>query len=36
MRQREDQELARILDERAEDDRALLEEFAGTISDGGL
>ena len=34
LRQREDAEIARILDESADEDRALLEEFSGTLADG--
>ena len=34
LRQREDEEIARILDESADEDRALLEEFSGTLADG--
>ncbi|MBV8644429.1 MAG: hypothetical protein JO225_10990 [Candidatus Eremiobacteraeota bacterium] len=33
-RQREDAEIARLLDEGADEDRALLDEFAGTLADG--
>jgi tRNA (guanine37-N1)-methyltransferase len=33
-RLREDRELERILEESADDDRALLQEFAGTVADG--
>jgi len=33
-RERDDVEIARILDESADEDRALLEEFAGTAADG--
>jgi len=33
-REREDEELARILDENADEDKALLREFAGTMGDG--
>lgn len=33
-RERDDAEIARILTESAAEDRALLEEFAGTMSDG--
>jgi len=33
-RRREDEELVRILDERAGEDRALLAEFDGTMADG--
>ena len=34
LRQREDEEIARILDESADEDRALLEELSGTLADG--
>jgi uncharacterized protein (DUF1778 family) len=34
LREREDAELARILDESADEDRALLEEFSGLMADG--
>ena len=33
-RERDDAEIARILDENAPEDRALLEEFAGALADG--
>ena len=33
-RQRDDAEIARILDESAGEDRAQLDEFAGTVGDG--
>lgn len=33
-REREDRELARILDESAEEDADLLAEFSGTVADG--
>jgi len=33
-REREDAEVARLLDESAPEDNALLEEFAGTLADG--
>jgi hypothetical protein len=33
-RESEERELVRILDESAEDDGELLEEFAGTLADG--
>jgi hypothetical protein len=33
-RERDDAEIARILNENAAEDRALLEEFAGTLADG--
>jgi uncharacterized protein (DUF1778 family) len=34
LREREDAELARILEESAEEDRVLLGEFSGTLADG--
>ena len=34
LRQREDEEIVRILDESADEDRTLLEEFSGTLADG--
>ena len=33
-RERDDAEIARILDENVPEDRALLDEFAGTVADG--